>query len=112
MVYTNICMEIGTDPQVLLRIHIFPLFLSEAPPVKLEKYTYKKVLDLVNSLAGNDFNEVLILTMEQKDQQRQQKRVREEEREAEIAAKQQLSKRRQPKGKNTTGTGQNMPFIP
>ena len=44
----------------------FSLFLLEAPPIRLKKYTYKKVLELVNSLEGNDYTEVLTLAREEK----------------------------------------------
>ena len=39
----------------------FVIVLSEAPPVKLKKYTYKQVIEMVNSLEGNDYTEILTL---------------------------------------------------
>ena len=58
------------DPQVSQNIQILSLFLSEASPVKLKKYTYKQVVEMVNSLEGNDNTKVLTLARE-KDKQRE-----------------------------------------
>ena len=55
--------------------------------MKLKKYTYKQVIEIVNSLEGNDYTEVLTLTREEKERQREEEKIREEDRAAEIAAK-------------------------
>ena len=77
----------------------FSLFILETPPVRLKKYTYKQVLDLVNSLEGNDYTDVLTLTREEKDKQREEEKLREEARAAEIAANAAPTKKRKSKGK-------------
>ena len=36
-------------------------------PLKLKKYTYRQVFEMVSSIVGNDYMEVLTLTREEKD---------------------------------------------
>ena len=98
--YTVLCTDTvqSTDPQNVLKNHVSLSFFSEAPPVRLKKYTYKQVLNLVNSLEGNDYTEVLTLTREEKDKQREEGKLREEARTAEISANAPPTKKRKPKG--------------
>ena len=70
------------------------MFISEAPPVRLKKYTYKQALDLVNNLEGNDYTEVLTLTREEKEKQREEGKLKEKARAAEIAAHASTRKRK------------------
>ena len=54
------------------------LYLTEAPPLKLVKYTKRQVLDKIEALQGDFYSEVLTLTREEKDEQREQEQIQEE----------------------------------
>ena len=47
------------------------LYLTEAPPLRLVKYTEKQVLDKIEALEDDLYSEVLTLTREEKDEQRE-----------------------------------------
>ena len=82
--------------------------MADAPPVRLKQYTYKQVLDLVNSLVGNDYNEVLTLTREEKDKQREEEKEREEAKASQIVGTGQHRKKRKVQKKNITESCENM----
>ena len=54
------------------------LYLTEAPPLRLVKYTEKQVLDKIEALEDDLYSEVLTLTREEKDEQREQEKIQEE----------------------------------
>ena len=54
------------------------LYLTEAPPLRLVKYTKKQVLDKIEALEDDLYSEVLTLTREEKDEQREQEKIQEE----------------------------------
>ena len=56
----------------------FLVFFTEAPPLKLVKYTKKQVQDKIEALEGDLYCEVLTLTREEKDEQREQEKIQEE----------------------------------
>ena len=50
----------------------------------MKKYTYKQVLDMVNSTVGKDYTEVLKLTREEKDKKNDEENKREQGRKCNI----------------------------
>ena len=56
----------------------FIVILTEAPPLKLVKFTKKQVLDKIQALEGDLYCEVLTLTREEKDEQREQEKIQEQ----------------------------------
>ena len=68
--YVYMYTEISTA--VFTECYVFhSLYLTEAPPLKLVKYTKKQVLDKIEALEGDLYCEVLTLTREEKDEQRE-----------------------------------------
>ena len=61
-------------------------FWTEAPPLKLVKFTKKQVLEQIEALEGDMYSEVLTLTREEKDKQREQEKSREDKEAEERAA--------------------------
>ena len=81
---------------------LYSFHLTEAPPLKLVKYTKKQVLDKIEALEGDLYCELLTLTREEKDLQRENEKIQEEkeaeERAAAKAAAEAANKgKRQPK---------------
>ena len=75
--YTYILRLISTV--VCTECYVFhSLYLTEAPHLKLVKYTKKEVLDKIEALEGDLYCEVLTLTREEKDEQREQEKIQEE----------------------------------
>ena len=105
---TVICTDTVQTHMMYSKFVILFFYISEAPPVRLKKYTYKQVFDMVNSPEGNDYAEVLTLTMVEKDKQREAEKEREEARAAHIETTAPPTKKRKLKGKKTTESGQNM----
>ena len=54
------------------------LYLTEAPPLRLVKFTKKQVLDKIEALEDDLYSEVLTLTREEKDKQKEQEKIEEE----------------------------------
>ena len=64
-----VCTEIST--LVYTDFYVFYCFyFTEAPPLRLVKYTEKQVLDKIEALDGELYCEVLKLTRQKKDEQR------------------------------------------
>ena len=59
-------------------MHCVVCFLTEAPPLKLVKFTKQQVLEKIDALEGNLYCELLTLTREEKDEKREQEKFREE----------------------------------
>ena len=74
------------------------LYLTEAPPLRLVKYTKKQVLDKIEALECDLYSEVLTLTREEKDEQREQEKIQEKEAqqraEAKVAAEAKKTKKK------------------
>ena len=74
-VHTEISMLVYTE------FYVFDsLYLTEAPPLRLVKYTKKQVLDKIEALEDDLYSEVLTLTRQEKDEQREQEKIQEEKR--------------------------------
>ena len=70
---------------------MYSFHLTEAPPLKLAKYTKKQVLDKIEALEGDLYCEELTLTREEKDVLRENEKIQEEkEAEERAAAKAEL----------------------
>ena len=79
-VHTEISTLVYTD------FYVFDyLYFTEAPPLRLVKYTEKQVLDKIEALDGELYCEVLKLTRQEKDEQREQEKIQEEKRAQERA---------------------------
>ena len=61
------------------------MYLTEAPPLKLVKYTKKQVLDKIEALEGDLYCEELTFTRKEKDEQREQEKIQEEKEAQEMA---------------------------
>ena len=82
--YVWVHTEIST--LVYTEFYVFDyLYLTEAPPLRLVKYTEKQVLDEIEALEDDLYSEVLTLTRQEKDQQREQEKIQEEKRAQEMA---------------------------
>ena len=57
---------------------MYSFYLTEAPSLKLVKFTKKQVLDKIEALEGDLYSEVLTLTREEKDLQRENEKIQEE----------------------------------
>ena len=74
-VRTEISTLVYTDFYVF-----YCFYFTEAPPLRLVKYTEKQVLDKIDALDGELYCEVLKLTRQKKDEQREQEKIQEEKR--------------------------------
>ena len=72
VLHVVICTD-STDPDDVLKIHLSLVYLR-GTPCQVEEVHLQKVLNMVNSLEGNDYTEVLTLTREEKDKQREERR--------------------------------------
>ena len=84
------------------------LYLREAPPLKLVKYTKKQVLDKIEALEGDLYCEVLTLTREEKDEQREQEKIQEEKEAQERAEAKAAEEAKKPKMKRVPKKVQEM----
>ena len=86
------------------------LYLTEAPPLKLVKYTKRQVLDKIEALQGDLYSEVLTLTREEKDEQREQEQIQQEkeaQQRADAKAVEEAKKHKEEKGfQKSSGNGE------
>ena len=83
-------------------------YLTEAPPLKLVKYTKKQVLDEIEALGGDLYCEVLTLMREEKDEQREQGKIQEEKEAQERAKAKVAEEAKKPKRKRVPKKVQEM----
>ena len=81
-------------------------YLCKTHPLRLQKYTYKQVLEMVNTLVVNDYTEVLTLTREEKDKKTEEENEREKGRKCAIGGLGTKRNRRKVEKKNLRESGE------
>ena len=85
---------------------MYVIIYVRCTPLRLKKYTYKQVLEMVKSLVVNDYTEVLTLTREEKDKKMEEENEREKGRKCDIGGLGTKRNRRKVEKKNLRESGE------